>query len=314
MVNIFNPVDLTLLEALAVAFVLGIVHGITPDEHTWPITFSYAIGSYSTKGGAKAGLLFSIGFTLQRAIVSEIAFLGLAPFLLSSSINGMIYVVVGAVMAASGFYILRTGIYVHVHRLSHAVDMLFHKLLGREKHKKEDLYQHAAFASHGALDPRTVPLKLTVLHGMIAGFGFGAFALILYTVITPQMPNAYLGWLPGFIFGIGTMLMQVLFGSAIGGWLRRRRFSERQISFIGRKTSGRVLAYGGIAFVLAGLLLLVLPSAASFSFATGLGIPNLDAIDLGFLLAVGSVTVIAIPSYILAVREARRIKQKGDKR
>jgi len=95
---------------------------------------------------------------------------------------------------------------------------------------KEDLYQHAAFADHGVLDPRTVPLKLTVLHGMIAGFGFGAFALILYTVITPQMPSAYLGWLPGFVFGIGTMLMQVLFGSAIGGWLRRRRFSERQIS------------------------------------------------------------------------------------
>jgi len=83
--------------------------------------------------------------------------------------------------------------------------------------------------------------------------------------------------------------------------------------FIGRKTSGRVLAYGGIAFVLAGFLLLALPSTASFSFATGIGIPNLDVIDLGFLLAVGSVTVIAIPSYILAVREAGRINRKRGK-
>ncbi len=29
------------------AFLLGVVHGVTPDEHTWPITFSYAIGSFS---------------------------------------------------------------------------------------------------------------------------------------------------------------------------------------------------------------------------------------------------------------------------
>jgi len=34
------------------------VHGITPDEHTWPITFNYAIGSYSIRGGLKAGLCF----------------------------------------------------------------------------------------------------------------------------------------------------------------------------------------------------------------------------------------------------------------
>ncbi len=29
--------------ALVGAFVLGIVHGVTPGEHTWPITFSYAL-------------------------------------------------------------------------------------------------------------------------------------------------------------------------------------------------------------------------------------------------------------------------------
>jgi len=40
------------------------LHGITPDEHTWPITFSYAVGEYSTRGGMKAGFLFSLGFTI----------------------------------------------------------------------------------------------------------------------------------------------------------------------------------------------------------------------------------------------------------
>ena len=32
------------LEALTYSFLFGLLHGILPDEHTLPITFSYAIG------------------------------------------------------------------------------------------------------------------------------------------------------------------------------------------------------------------------------------------------------------------------------
>ena len=50
------------------AFLLGLVHGITPDEHTWPITFSYAIGSYSTwRGIARRADLFA-AFAAQQAL------------------------------------------------------------------------------------------------------------------------------------------------------------------------------------------------------------------------------------------------------
>ena len=45
MINLYNPTVVGIYSALLIAFLLGIVHGITPDEHTWPITFSYAIGS-----------------------------------------------------------------------------------------------------------------------------------------------------------------------------------------------------------------------------------------------------------------------------
>ena len=62
-INLWNPTNVTFIEALILSFLLGIVHGLTPDEHTWPITFSYAVGSYSTKKGMKAGLIFSSGFT-----------------------------------------------------------------------------------------------------------------------------------------------------------------------------------------------------------------------------------------------------------
>ena len=44
------PTGLSLTEILVFSLILGMLHGATPDEHTWPITFSYAIGKYSTKG------------------------------------------------------------------------------------------------------------------------------------------------------------------------------------------------------------------------------------------------------------------------
>ncbi len=68
------PTGLSLSEIAFISFVLGLLHGATPpDEHTWPITFSYAIGKYSTRGGGmKAGLLFSLGFTVQRALLTTL--------------------------------------------------------------------------------------------------------------------------------------------------------------------------------------------------------------------------------------------------
>ena len=74
---VLNPSsNLALGTILVIALVLGIMHGATPDEHTWPITFSYAIGSYSTRKGMKAGFAFSAGFTVQRAILTTLGFIG----------------------------------------------------------------------------------------------------------------------------------------------------------------------------------------------------------------------------------------------
>jgi hypothetical protein len=66
-------------EALAYSFLFGLFHGILPDEHTWPITFSYAVASASGKEGMKTGLYFSAAFTIQRMLISELAYLALAP-------------------------------------------------------------------------------------------------------------------------------------------------------------------------------------------------------------------------------------------
>jgi hypothetical protein len=64
---------MTSLEALTYSFLFGLLHGILPDEHTWPISFSYAIGGASGKEGMKAGLYFSAASTFQRMLISELA-------------------------------------------------------------------------------------------------------------------------------------------------------------------------------------------------------------------------------------------------
>ena len=46
------------LVAVTYSFLFGLLHGIPPDEHTWPITISYAIGGAGGKEGMKAALFF----------------------------------------------------------------------------------------------------------------------------------------------------------------------------------------------------------------------------------------------------------------
>jgi len=75
MIDLYNvTTSSNIWITLLTAYLLGIIHGITPDEHTWPITFSYSVGSYSAKKGFLVGLSFSLAFTLQRAIASELAY------------------------------------------------------------------------------------------------------------------------------------------------------------------------------------------------------------------------------------------------
>ncbi|MCQ4367200.1 MAG: hypothetical protein NO114_06035, partial [Sulfolobales archaeon] len=127
--EILNPSSgLSLSTILTVSFILGLLHGATPDEHTWPITFSYAVGKYSTRGGMKAGFLFSLGFTIQRAFLTTLGYLGLASFYRQYDLDGPVYVVVGIAMAVAGAYVLK-GRYLHL-----PIDVL---LRGKEHHASE---------------------------------------------------------------------------------------------------------------------------------------------------------------------------------
>lgn len=278
--SLFQPSHDSAFVLLGIALALGVIHGVTPDEHTWPITFSYSIGSYSTKGGFKSGLYFSLGFTLQRAIVSELAYFALTGFLSNTKATAFVYLGVGLLMVVSGILLRSNKNEIRFFRV-------FERFLPSVDTTKQP------------------PFRLAFIHGLVAGMGTGPFAAILYTAIAPVMPSAFIGWLPGALFGFGTLLSQVAFGSAFGRYISTRGFDADARNYIGRTIASATLGLGGIVFVLSSLLLLVFPTVANFSIATGLNIPNLDSINLGLILVIIAVPIIGGTAAVHAVRSVK---------
>ncbi|OBS09661.1 hypothetical protein [Acidihalobacter prosperus] len=275
MIDLWAPsAGLNVGPALMTAFMLGIVHGITPDEHTWPITYSYAIGGYSSRRGLVAGLSFSLAFTAQRALASELAYLALDRwFDASAHLNYIVYLVVGAAMWLGGRYI-RGGRDLHLWR------------------------PRAGDPTALGADLRAPRPWMPLVHGFIAGWGVGAFALIIYTVLAPAMPGPALGWLPGALFGLGTTLVQAVSGALIGLVAQRIGLPADAIRRIALVTASRTLTWGGVVFVGGGLFGLLAPHWADASIATGLHIHNLAHLGLAFVLVMTVVMLIGIGSLV----------------
>jgi hypothetical protein len=284
---------MTPLTAIIYSFLFGLLHGILPDEHTWPITFSYAIGGASGREGMKAGLFFSAAFTLQRTLLPEVAYLALAPFLLSPTINGIVYVIVGLAMSAAGAIVLRQNRYIHFHLLGH-----------HHEEAREMGTSLSVLSKHH--DESTVPVsapppaKWTILHGFIAGFGFGGFSLFVNTVAAPAMQSPWLGFLPGLVFGLGTMIMLVLIGFLFGASLRwTHLLSEQEIKQIGSQTGGRTLFFGGLLFAL-------------FGVATIFGLDRYLPVDAGYVLIGLFMIVIAVPAFVYTLKEVLAARKPLD--
>jgi hypothetical protein len=275
------------LLALIYSFLFGLLHGILPDEHTWPITFSYAIGGASGKEGMKAGLFFSAAFTLQRTLLSELSYLALAPFLLNPGINGVVYMIVGLAMSIAGAIVLRRNRYVHLHLLGH------HHENNQEMEMSSQVFakDHAEPAPN---QPASTPIRWTIIHGFIAGFGIGGFSLFINTVAAPAMPDPWLGFLPGLLFGLGTTLMLVLIGTLFGASLRwTHKLTETEVKKIGAQTGGRTLFFGGVLFIAAGVVTL-------------LGLDRSLPIDAGYALIGLFMIMVAVPAFIYSWREVVR--------
>lgn len=278
-INLWNPTHVTLGIDLLTAFLLGLVHGVTPDEHTWPITFSYAVGGYSTWRGLRAGLIFSAAFALQQAFASELAYLGFTTWFTFDGVEDVVYLIVGVVMAAAGLFIMRSGLSLHLH------------------------------GPHEASRPREVrDLKpwMPAVHGFLAGWGFDAFSTIIYTVLAPAMPSPETGWLPGAMFGLGTLCVQAGAGAAFGLWAARRGLSGEAIRAIGLTAASRTLTWGGCAFVLLGLFDIAFPSFADIGITTGIKVHNLHRLDLPVLVTIVVVAGVGMTSLVTSTGAWRR--------
>ncbi len=153
-----------------------------------------------------------------------------------------------------------------------------------------------------------VPLKMTIIHGLIAGFGFGAYASVITFVLAPQVGSIWYAPLPGVLFGLGTMTMQIIFGAFFGTFLTKsKKLTKEGVAFVSKYISKSVLFYGGIAFVIAGAAILAFPQIMNFGINTGIKIHNLDNLDIGFFLVVVVVAVIGFVSYYIAMRKAKEL-------
>ena len=297
LINLWDPGHVTGVAILVSAFLLGAVHGITPDEHSWPITFSYSIGSYSTRRGLRSGLIFSAAFTLQRAIASELAGYGLSHLLRIGWLDYAIYLLVGALMAWAGVWMRRSGHPLHL------------DLPGLRRYHAAG--EEPAAGGGPERDPgRTRPISLRdprpwmpAVHGFVAGWGFGAFALILLTVLAPAMHSALWAWVPGALFGLGTTAVQALAGGVFGWVAGRRGLPPEDVRHVALTTAARTLTWGGAAFVLGGAFGLAAPGIANASVSTGLHVHNLDTIGLPIVLVIISVVAVGLTTL---VKETRR--------
>lgn len=290
--SILHPAQgLTIPIILGVALLLGMLHGLTPDEHTWPITFSYSVGSYSSKGGMKAGFMFSGGFTAQRTILTALGYAGLATIYEAYNLDGYIYVLVGVGMLVAGHYLLK-GTDIH---------LPLDNLLGGGEHHSSKAERVPMHESEDKIEP--VPLKMATAHGFIAGWGVGAYASIIVFILAPQMPNIFYAALVGTSFGIGTMFMQIILGSVFANIMRLKKLSLGQIKYVGRSAAARTLYLGGIAFAVIGGLVIAFPALETLAVNTGNPIPNLDSIGVATVLVLFTVGVIGLGSIYKGYKE-----------
>ncbi len=256
---------------------LGMLHGVIPDEHTWPITFSYSVGSATGRGGMLSGIFFASAFTLQRAIMAQLVYFALASYLaFDEGLNALVYVAVGIAMSVAGYLIL-SGKLPSWHPLAR-----FLRTRGRTHYDEKGV-------------SRRVPTHWCVIHGFIAGFGVdtGLFTTFIYLVAVPAMPSAYLGFAPGAAFGFGTLIVLIAIGSVFGGILQiAKKWGPERVQLFGTRAGARSLFYGGIIFIVAGVL-----------FRTG--IQNAIPLDFGNLIVLAFMIGVIVPVMIVTWKEVK---------
>ncbi|MGC8636549.1 MAG: hypothetical protein ACP5T5_05960 [Thermoprotei archaeon] len=156
---------------LLAIFVVGILHGLKPDEHTWPITVSYGMMQRDVRGVIEAVSVFAGALTLVWSLMSALTG-QLADFLSSPRLTPYVDIVVGTTMVGVAAYLaLSKGDHAEVQN--------------------------------------TADYKLIWIHGLAAAFGGDFFIVLILTLaLMPVIPSA-LSFLIGLAFGAGSWIAQM---------------------------------------------------------------------------------------------------------
>ncbi|GEM_PF-224598 len=165
---------------LLIAFILGLIHGLIPHEHTWPITIPYAISQGEVVRGILAAIIFTGALTLIWSIVSELVSIS-GFILLNVGYNPIVNIVTGLVMIIVGLFVIMP----RVNRIT----------------SKNSIVT-------SSVDIKQLPYRYIWIHGLSAAFSTGCLLIITYTLALTV--NPLLGWCVGLLFGLGTMITQVI--------------------------------------------------------------------------------------------------------
>ena len=188
MPDILEPIAESIISKLApvlplALFIVGIIHGLKPDEHTWPITISYALMQKNLFDAIKSTTVFALALTTiwtgLSAFVGQAVNLGLGSNPMEDPI---VDTIVGLTMIAVAFvYILKSG-------------------MKSPSTVKDEV---------GVTRKEAPDYKLIWIHGTAAAFGGDFFVVLIISLSVIALFPSFPTFLAGLLFGVGSWLSQL---------------------------------------------------------------------------------------------------------
>ncbi|MEM0174159.1 MAG: hypothetical protein QXV69_02015 [Sulfolobaceae archaeon] len=218
--NIIRELGYILPMAL---LVIGIIHGLKPDEHTWPITISYALMQKNIYGAVKSTVVFALAlttiWTALSALVGEVINLGLATGVLDPEVD----IIVGLTMIGVAIlYLLRS----------------------KSKEDPEGVKSSAP------------DYKLIWIHGVAAAFGGDFFVVLLLSVSITTLLPSFPTFLVGLLFGLGSLASQLVVVLLAYSGLVKSIKSPQTLVNVGKLS----LLFLGIFMIVLGIFSYLIPS------------------------------------------------------